>query len=405
MRSGTTAYYDKRLESGTVNISGVRSSCHTSAVPADGLLSLPCWSGNCTCNYPVSTSLALRSMPEEFEQWSAWGGVAVEAPVKRGGINFGAPGDRIVEDGTLWLDYPSVGGPSPEVPVSVAPEKPEFYYRHSLWMEGGRGWPWVVASGVERVRSVTIEPIAKRPDVRGDTFGIRWVGMLEPEFSETYTFYAKTGYRVRLWIDGELLIDNAKSVRRGQQGEVSAELALKAGERHNLKMEYCHVKGERAMAQLCWSCPSTPKSFIPKKSLSTADGRPGGLTGLYYSIGDFTGPAVLRIDPQIRSDWGREFPNAVRTSGKLVKPYRKYTVRLYFAEPDKLDVGQRVFSVALQGREVLKELDIVKEAGGLMRGVVKEFKAVGVEKELKLVFSPKFGEPLICGVEMIAERR
>jgi len=104
MRSGTTAYYDKRLESGTVNISGVRSSCHTSAVPADGLLSLPSWSGNCTCNYPVSTSLALRSMPEEFEQWSAWGGVAVEAPVKRGGINFGAPGDRIVEDGTLWWE-------------------------------------------------------------------------------------------------------------------------------------------------------------------------------------------------------------------------------------------------------------------------------------------------------------
>jgi len=412
MRSGTTAYYDKRLESGTVNLSGVRPSCLTSTIPADGLLSLPSWSGNCACNYQVSTSLTLRSMPEEFEQWSAWGGVAVEAPVERGGINFGAPGDRIVEDGTLWLDYPSVGGPSPEVPVSVAPEKPEFYYRHSLWMKGGRAWPWVVASGVKGVRSVTIEPIAKRSGVPANsekhyrnTFGIRWVGMVEPEFSETYTFYAETGYRVRLWIDGRPLIDNAKSVRRGKRGEVSAELALKAGEKRNIRMEYYHREGERAMAQLRWSSPSTPKSIIPKKSLFTADGRPGGLTGSYYGIGDFTGPAALRIDPQIRFDWGREFPDAVRTAGKLVKPYRKYTVRLYFAEPDKLDLGQRVFSVALQGREVLKEFDIVKEAGGPMRGVVKEFKGVEVEEELKLEFSPKSGEPLICGVEMIAERR
>ena len=33
------------------------------------------------------------------------------------GINFGAPGDRKTDDGTLWLDWPSVGGPSPEISV------------------------------------------------------------------------------------------------------------------------------------------------------------------------------------------------------------------------------------------------------------------------------------------------
>ena len=32
-------------------------------------------------------------------------------------MNFGAPGDRRSPDGTLWLEYPSVGGKSPDVPI------------------------------------------------------------------------------------------------------------------------------------------------------------------------------------------------------------------------------------------------------------------------------------------------
>jgi hypothetical protein len=33
-------------------------------------------------------------------------------------------------------------------------------------------------------------------------------------------------------------------------------------------------------------------------------------------------------------------------------------VRLYFAEPDRLKAGERVFGVSLQGQEVVKDLDI-----------------------------------------------
>ena len=35
--------------------------------------------------------------------------------IVRLGLNLGAPGDRQDAEGTLWLDYPSVGGPSPDV--------------------------------------------------------------------------------------------------------------------------------------------------------------------------------------------------------------------------------------------------------------------------------------------------
>ena len=63
----------------------------------------------------------------------------------------------MTESGTLWLDYPSVGGPSPEVSLDITPAQPEYYYHHSLWVEGGEGPPWVVASGVEGVEKITIE--------------------------------------------------------------------------------------------------------------------------------------------------------------------------------------------------------------------------------------------------------
>jgi hypothetical protein len=32
-------------------------------------------------------------------------------------VNFGAPGDRQVSGGSLWVDYPSVGGKSPDPPI------------------------------------------------------------------------------------------------------------------------------------------------------------------------------------------------------------------------------------------------------------------------------------------------
>jgi outer membrane protein assembly factor BamB len=159
MRSGTAAFYDKRVESGTIHISGPRSGCTNSIVPANGVLNVPYFYEGCTCSYPLPMALALVSMPQTFEQWTAWGEVPaaqLKDKIQRLGVNFGSPGDRNTEEGTLWLDYPSVGGPSPEIAVRTEPENAEFYYHHSVWIEGGQGWPWVAASGVKNLRSATI---------------------------------------------------------------------------------------------------------------------------------------------------------------------------------------------------------------------------------------------------------
>ena len=160
LRSGTAAFYDKTLESGTVFISGPRSGCTNSIIPSGGLLNVPYFYEGCTCSYPLPTALSLVAMPESFEQWSAWGGDDIQAgSIQRIGLNFGAPGDRMTREGTLWLDYPSVGGPSPKIRVTTVPENPTARYRHSLWMQGGDAWPWVGASCLEGLQKLTLSDL------------------------------------------------------------------------------------------------------------------------------------------------------------------------------------------------------------------------------------------------------
>ena len=86
---------------------------------------------------------------------------------------------------------------------------------------------------------------------------------------------------------------------------------------------------------------------------------------------------------------------------------RRYTVRLYFAEPDDIQVGQRIFDVELQGRRVEGNLDILKEAGSPWRTLVKEFKDVEVRGELLLRLTPARNATvrttILCGLEVVAE--
>jgi hypothetical protein len=86
---------------------------------------------------------------------------------------------------------------------------------------------------------------------------------------------------------------------------------------------------------------------------------------------------------------------------------RPFAVRLCFAEPEHTRPRNRVFSVALDGQEILKDFDIFRESGGRLRTVVKEYPAVrysgrktGSLPAIELTFKASAGEPLICGIEV-----
>ena len=83
-----------------------------------------------------------------------------------------------------------------------------------------------------------------------------------------------------------------------------------------------------------------------------------------------------------------------------------YTVRLHFAELAKgTEPGQRVFDVFIDQQKVLNDFDIVKESGGVLHGVVREF-TVPCDGTLDLTLRRTFGSelaPAISGIELIRQ--
>lgn len=88
---------------------------------------------------------------------------------------------------------------------------------------------------------------------------------------------------------------------------------------------------------------------------------------------------------------------------------RAFTVRLHFAELEDIAPGRRVFNVRLQDAVVLKDFDIVKEAGGPRRALVKEFPHVQADDALtvELIAAERApasdSAPILSGLELVDE--
>jgi outer membrane protein assembly factor BamB len=80
-----------------------------------------------------------------------------------------------------------------------------------------------------------------------------------------------------------------------------------------------------------------------------------------------------------------------------------HTVRLHFSEPDQTTVDGRIFSVALQGRQVIENLDIVGVTGGPQRTMIREFKHVSISDQLTIDLSAHRGRTILSGVEIVRE--
>ena len=102
------------------------------------------------------------------------------------------------------------------------------------------------------------------PNIGPDTYVVRWTGSVEPQFNETYTFWTTTDDGVRLWVDGQLLVNEWVD-----QGPTtwSGSIALRAQQRYNIEMDY-YQNGGGAVAQLAWSSPSIgAMTIIPQTQL------------------------------------------------------------------------------------------------------------------------------------------
>jgi len=274
-------------------------------------------------------------------------------PIRTVGINLGAPGDRRADNGTLWLEYPRVGGPSPDIPVSINPEKLLFSINSKFETDLDK------KSLSEELRHQFANKglaLSKSATISIEKKSSRW--LITKDNKKTYTIRKEKGKNIYQEDYDELNIYCEDYERYGHH---SSRVQVGAG-------------------------------FKPAPTWVVAS----GLKGVSSVTINLSGKAAEDTTP-----------------AEEVKPIEEpiqehsYTVRLYFAEPDAIKPGQRVFNVAIQGREVLRNFDIVNEAGGPNRPVVKEFKEIWVKDDLTVAFTQsnnvRAKDPLICGIEVIAE--
>ncbi len=99
-----------------------------------------------------------------------------------------------------------------------------------------------------------------------DTFSVRWTGRIEPRFTETYEFRTRTDDGVRLWVNGQLLIDRWVAQATTTW---SGTIILQANVFYDLKLEYFENTGS-ASAELFWTSPRQALELIPASQLYPA---------------------------------------------------------------------------------------------------------------------------------------
>jgi hypothetical protein len=107
-------------------------------------------------------------------------------------------------------------------------------------------------------------------EIEPDTYSTRWTGQVQPRYSETYTFYTTGDDGMRLWVNGEQLVDDWKrhsaTVRSGQ-------VTLAANTKYDIRMEYYENYG-LAVAKLEWSSLSQAREIIPTSQLFVGGSSP-----------------------------------------------------------------------------------------------------------------------------------
>ncbi|MCA9062232.1 MAG: PQQ-binding-like beta-propeller repeat protein [Planctomycetaceae bacterium] len=159
-RSGFIGYYDLYEDSGTRHFSGQRLGCWINAIPGNGLVMIPEASAGCVCQFSIASTVVLEPKSENHS-WGILSAVGASTPVRRLGINFGAPGDRKDLAMKEWFGYPR--------PLTVG--RLEYVFNLQPKLQAGGGWysnnpesldvrtkqaPWLFASGVRGLEQLTL---------------------------------------------------------------------------------------------------------------------------------------------------------------------------------------------------------------------------------------------------------
>ncbi len=95
-------------------------------------------------------------------------------------------------------------------------------------------------------------------------------------------------------------------------------------------------------------------------------------------------------------------PVSLKSDERTIK---NYTITLHFAELGGAKVGERTFDIRIQGKTVAKGLDVVKQARGARRALIKTFTGIAADRAIEIEFRPKSDRPpILSGIELRREK-
>jgi len=124
------------------------------------------------------------------------------------------------------------------------------------------------ASRVDSTLNFSWAGTAPAKGVASKLFSVRWTGWIKPLYSEDYTFFLNAVGGVRFKLDGNLLIDDWTD---RSATERNASVALQAGTRYPVEIEYSFGGTTNAHINWQWSCPSMPKLTVQPSQLYPSD--------------------------------------------------------------------------------------------------------------------------------------
>ena len=185
------------------------------------------------------------------------------------------------------------------------------------------------------------------PSIDGGYFSVRWTGEVKPRYTGLYTFTLDYDEGVRLWVDGQLIIDHW-----GSSGTSSGTVSMIGGVRYPIRLEFQELT-VNAHVKLYWASERQDYEIIPASQLYPATLTPTptpsngtGLQGEYFDNDDLTVWKLTRTDATVDFNWGTGSPDpsidggyfSVRWTG-FVEPRFSETYTFYIDE----DEGARLW--------------------------------------------------------------
>ena len=100
--------------------------------------------------------------------------------------------------------------------------------------------------------------------VGSNNFTVLWTGCVQPQYNETYDFITTADDGVRLYVNGQLLINDW--VDKTHATSQTNSITLVGQQLYNLELDY-YEKTNNASVSLSWASPSTPLAVIPQTQL------------------------------------------------------------------------------------------------------------------------------------------